>query len=55
MHPNCEFIGLALPCAGALRRRVTIAAGAIAVLFGWAKSQAETPARSAVADGPQLA
>jgi uncharacterized lipoprotein YajG len=38
MHPNREFIGLALPCAGALRRRVILAAGAIAVLSGCALS-----------------
>jgi hypothetical protein len=40
MHPNCEFIGLALPCAGVLRRRVIIAAGALAVLSGYAQSPA---------------
>jgi hypothetical protein len=32
MHPNCEFIGLALPCAGVLRRRAVTAAGAEARL-----------------------
>jgi len=40
MHPNCEFIGLALPCAGVLRCRVLIAAGAIAALSGCAQSPA---------------